>query len=523
MTSRLHLASCYNEISQHVERAAGWLESALPESGLYPRAAIIARLRQRLADAVHLPLLRARRAEALDGRASGKTHTIALGGITLDSANGVVHVTAGVLARSFAEFAKHWLLALWGMTRALRPAARPGRSPATLVLGAPGADIAAGGDDSAFLAFCRSGPVAPLRSAGNIIVQANEPRTSSRPDTATYARWPLLEIASQRGLKATEYLRFLAGHVCAAARFVAGVVQMPLTCLLARDFAYHAAAAALNHASAIEGVVLTNTYFNDQLLWMTDLPGRRFRAHLVFYSMMGSAFVYREHPLHAVFPGFRFLRADEFWVWTEGQARLLHDLGVAGAVHVAGPMVWRLPETQAPARGNSAAITVFDVTPVTETVAGEFGLAYNYYCTKNALKFLDDILATGDEARGRLGLDLRVALKHKRGYAATVHDSVYIDRIEAARARVDLLPPETNIHALLASSALAIVIPFSSPAYVAAYLGVPAIYYDPTGELMPTAEPHPLIRHAAGREELLQAVLALLSENAAGNRAGGRA
>jgi len=67
---------------------------------------------------------------------------------------------------------------------------------------------------------------------------------------------------------------------------------------------------------------------------------------------------------------------------------------------------------------------------------------------------------------------------------------------------------ETNLYSLIAGAAVVVVIPYSSPAYVAAQLGVPAIYYDPSGEIVPSQEPHPGVQFVAGPEALLAALCA---------------
>ena len=55
-----------------------------------------------------------------------------------------------------------------------------------------------------------------------------------------------------------------------------------------------------------------------------------------------------------------------------------------------------------------------------------------------------------------------------------------------------------------------IVVPWSSPAYVAQSLGIPAIYYDPSGELLPTFDQLPGIEFASGPEALLKVMRRLL-------------
>ena len=77
------------------------------------------------------------------------------------------------------------------------------------------------------------------------------------------------------------------------------------------------------------------------------------------------------------------------------------------------------------------------------------------------------------------------------------------------KGAIQTVATETNLYSLIAGAAVVVVIPYSSPAYVAAQLGVPAIYYDPGGEIVPTHEPHPGVRFVTGQEALWAALGAL--------------
>jgi hypothetical protein len=80
------------------------------------------------------------------------------------------------------------------------------------------------------------------------------------------------------------------------------------------------------------------------------------------------------------------------------------------------------------------------------------------------------------------------------------------------------------MYAMLANSDLSIIVPWSSPAYVASHLGRRAVFFDPTMELLPTFESASLVMFASGRTELLnialQAVLArhLVADESGGGR-----
>lgn len=192
---------------------------------------------------------------------------------------------------------------------------------------------------------------------------------------------------------------------------------------------------------------------------------------------------------------------------------ILQSLGVPGDFHVKGPLVWRMPPARRP-DCRSLSIAVFDVTPISPQTEKLHGIRYNYYRTSNALDFLRGILAAREQINKRLDVQLRIILKHKRAYHA-IHDDRYKEQIDVwcnVNREMDLAPPDCNILSLIEDAKVVIVAPFSSPAYIAAHLGVPAVYYDPGSELLPTFEPHPLIYFASGPVELQDLLIKLVAD-----------
>jgi polysaccharide biosynthesis PFTS motif protein len=59
---------------------------------------------------------------------------------------------------------------------------------------------------------------------------------------------------------------------------------------------------------------------------------------------------------------------------------------------------------------------------------------------------------------------------------------------------------------MVSESIVAVTIPYSSPAYVAAALGIPSIFYDPTGTLVPSYEEVHGLQYAAGISDLRTAL-----------------
>lgn len=492
VVARAHLAKCYQEITALGQRIRANLESSIPDIGPYPKHRVVLRLAQRILEMIHLDYLRGRR----DALFQPDAEAVTLGGLRMNLRTGAVGPGYRVLLRTVAFFLRAWAFLLLQAPLALR--SRRSRSAVTLILGLRQRDFLSAGSAREFLAFCGEGKVAPLAGATTLVVQ-DRVKAPHCEERLSVGRVGLLE-ALRRAPRA-KLSRFLAEHAAAFAWYVAGTLRRAILCLLDRDFAEYAMAARLSEARGLKDVVVTNTWFAEQPLWVTDLPGRTFGAHLVCYSMLGRAFGYADAPESPPHPGFGLMRADSFWVWTPGQRELLSELGVEGEVHVCGPLVWRVKHR---ASGRGLQIALFDVTPVRPEVADRLGLAYNYYYSaQNCTAFLTDVVAAARALEARTGRAVRVLLKHKRPFG-DVHDKRYIDLV-ASFCDQDLLrtvEPDVNPYVLLDESFAAVVMPFSSPAYIARDAGVPAIYYDPTGLLLPSFEQAEGIAFARSRDDL---------------------
>ena len=94
-----------------------------------------------------------------------------------------------------------------------------------------------------------------------------------------------------------------------------------------------------------------------------------------------------------------------------------------------------------------------------------------------------------------------------------MHDPRYAAAVAAlaAEGRLRLESPDEDLYALISGADVVVVMPFSSPAYAASALGVPAIYYDPTEQLVPNQDPAPGVTFVSGREALGRAVVEALS------------
>lgn len=500
-------------------RVEAWAEVAAPSVLGYSRSSLAWRLVQRVAEMGLVSFIQecARVAEC------GKplppdSGTVRFSDLTVEMATGKAGLRPLSVIRAVAEFVLHWGHAT-GIAMLSFLNRRERKGAATLLFGVGNECLKFGDDDARFVQFCQNGPVSPLSEATRLIVQTAREIRSVQPNRFGYARFPLFALLQENAQSLGEFLRFMLSHFRAAGAYLCAVVRLPLLSILGRDFAYHAMVEHLNRKSLIEAVVITNSNYSAQPLWMSHLPERRFRTHMVWYSQNTIPLAYVDDPIEVNIPNYRYMRVDDSWVWTEGYAAYLRTLAIPGDIHVVGPILWYLPPVSAAPEDASDDIlfTLFDVTPVKDAVAESIGLFGNYYSVQNMAQFVEETLSVCRELEATTGRRVRLSLKHKRSYNDRTHDPRYrelISRLTASEGGIESIPFETNMYVLLANSDLAIVVPYSSPAYVASNRRAHAVYFDPTKTLVPTFQPAPHVTFASGRAELLRVALDAVSDRA---------
>jgi hypothetical protein len=503
-------ANAYLAFDRTVRTVERWLATQhVPDCGAGAEA-VRERLAQRIVELALPPFLRSWPTRDC-GTATG---AIDRGPVHVRAESGHTRLGPACFARLLLEFGAHWGLAFAAIVKGFFARART-PAPVTLLFGVGDEGLFQRGSDSRFVEFCKNGPLRPLSQASRIVAQAAA-RTGTVSDArVSYARRPLLELARIVPLTAVGRLGLLARHLLAPLTFVAAVTRRPLLALLAPDLAVGHVARALHRRGFIEAVVITNTMYTSQPLWMRELARETGTLHMVWYSQNTIPFVYARDGVVADIPHNRHIRVNHHWVWTEGYRAYLEKLGIGRSVHVVGPILWYLPSREA-VYGDGIQIAVFDVTPMNEAYAQKLGLIDNYYSAKNMFSFIRGVIALKAALETTLERPVRVLLKHKRGYGA-VHDAGYIDFI-AQQSRpggpLTLVPPDDDMYSMIAASALSIVAPYSSPAHVSAHLGIPAIFFDAPRMLDESFERGPLLDFASGEEALINKATRALAGSA---------
>lgn len=509
----------YESFEKTFSRLEPGLRASAPAMLGYAAEDVAGRLAQRVVELALHPSMRAAALRYDAGQdPSPPADTVEkLGGLRFGG--GRIAITLGAWLRSASEFFAQWLRAFGVMARAFLAPREGPTTPATLLFGVGAEDVVVEGSDARFVEFCRRGPLPLLEGAGHLIVERATPLTSTEPRLVTYARYPLFEAARLRRPGLMDLAHFLLAQLCSAAAFIRVAITRPIAAILARDLAFNALALDLDRRRLLHSVFITNSHYHVQPLWMRVLPGRRFTSHMAWYSQNSIPFRYARDGVQAYLPNHRHIAVDHIWVWTPGYAEYLRGRGVSGSVHIVGPILWYLPPAKVEA-ANRLRIAVFDVTPQVRSLTMSVGLSYNYYRASNVTRFIRDMVEARDEVQRELGEPIELVLKHKRTPSAH-HDPGYVALVRRLEeeTRMTLVPPHASVYELIGAAALVVVMPYSSPAYVAAAMRVPSLYYDPESELIPNYEPGERIGFAAGREALRSAIARALQSRTTSLRA----
>jgi len=515
MNSRFHTAHAYNAFDRAMRKAKSRLAMSPTALLDFSQQDVRRRIAQRLVEVLLGPGIATWAAtgdHAYPPFSAGETMAE---GVSLNVESGAVGVEASAFLTFLYGFAVRWLVVLvWLLHSLVRPS-NVSHGAATVLLGLGQSDIWLGKSDQRFVRFCTDGPITPLARARRIVVQAAVQGGEASSPRVSYAKYPLRDVLRSSRIPFKSRVTALLSHLMLAPRVLVDMVRTPRAAIVAQDCAYVALTGHLDRCGLIENIVITNSLYMSQPLWMCALPGRRFRTHMVWYSQNTVPVVYASDNERSNIPSYRHMQLDEHWVWTEQYAKQLRDLGSDATIHSVGPILWYLPEAGSH-KGTVPTVVVFDVSPVTEEFARQLGLVKNYYAASNMIAFIEQVVATCEKTGARLGQPILVLLKHKRSHSE-VHDRSYLQCVSKLLdgGRMQLAPAQTNLYSLIAATSVAVVVPYSSPAQVAATLGVPAIYFDPTQQLLPTHDPESLITFASGPTALATAFDRLFQPRAA--------
>jgi hypothetical protein len=501
-------ARIYEDYDRIVGRVEAWVARCDPRVANCDDVHVRARIVQRIVDLT---------SDGYAGQRASLTHSLCAGDAGRFIVNGVgVNPDSGRVSVSLRQRLSCWVsfFAVWARTLGVLVKAVTGPAPAhddavTLLLDTP---AGCERSDAQFVRFCREGRIAVLRQAKRVVAAAATTPEVTDARHFAYSPQPLhrfFERELARGLR----WRLLVLHLCTPFRYLHVMFAAGLRVLLARDLALLPLIALLSKRRRIDAMIITTSSFTGQPLWMVGMTGRTFQLHMLWYSQNFVPKMYAGDTRRPDLPASRHMRVDVHWVWTPGFCDYLRDLGQSGEINVVGPILWYLPtpgRARERASPDALKVALFDITPLPDGTTA-FGALKNYYTVATISRFVSDSLARCEAVGRALRRPVLVLLKHKRAPKVGRHASVYLDFLDElvrTHPTFQLIDHRTSLFDLLDDCDVSISVPYTSTAYVASWLGKPAIYYDSSGEVVPNFERTDLIRFASDAEQLQ----ALLSE-----------
>ena len=499
---------------REIDNARAWLQARIFDACGYPSGVLCDRLMQRLVQISRYPYALA---VSVLCKAGGNCFPVPVPGAQIDCGrasmemgSGKITVTARQLLANQRDFFLRWAYCLSAIVF-VKKAGKNDHRPAVLVSGIGEESLFIDKDDLRFVNYCRSGPIVPLRDGKRFLVQSASRHASSCPSDFNYCRSPLIELLREAQLGFSGRLRLAVSHLILFFAYVSAVFRLRQLSLLGGDFAYCSIATELDRRGLIESIVVTISSIASQPLWARNL--QRANVHMAWYAQNFKPIVHSADGLESDIPTLRWMRVDTHWVWTHALARYLRSLGQDKAIEVVGPILWYLPEMSTPAK-SAIEILVLDNSPFDDETALRNGEIVNYNHPDNLFSFVRDVTALKPELEKTFRLRVSFRWKTARGYRPG-YDKAYFDHLEALNSRgsISLEHYSANMYSLISSSHLVIVYPFSSPAYVADFLHVPSIYYDPTNSVSrhDFGDAPSLISFANTPDKLLSAAISALT------------
>lgn len=231
-------------------------------------------------------------------------------------------------------------------------------------------------------------------------------------------------------------------------------------------------------------------------LWTYELDSKGSRASLYFYSTNCERFLGAQgYP--SPHYGYAAMSWPRYLVWDSYQADFVRRVaGQSSTVVEVGP-IWFSSNTQELDELSGRYIALFDVTPFRYSRFCEFGMDNLFYTPAVANSFVRDVI----ELSRQVGV--QVLWKRKRNVGRSAHPK-YRNFVESLHYGDDLqlLAPEISAIRVIQASSAVISMPFTSTALIARSLGVPSVYYDPSGIVQRDDRAAHGIEILIGRDEL---------------------
>lgn len=199
---------------------------------------------------------------------------------------------------------------------------------------------------------------------------------------------------------------------------------------------------------------------------------------------------------------------DLHLVWNETQKITLQRYA-QGKIKAIGSSVFHpVPIVKKSTFRNNVQINIiyFDIPPINSKITTYFTSADRLLNTYNEIKEVLDSLSM------RLNLSIELSVKPKRKlYSSKSDDYSKLLTKDKRKGLIKVLSPQSNLYNLVSSNDIVIAYPWTSPAYIARELSIPALYFvsdlELEWKLSKNRSGIPLIRNKIKLEEVLESYI----------------
>lgn len=342
-----------------------------------------------------------------------------------------------------------------------------------------------------FLDYCRDGSIDILKVGTDhkIVVQERGMKESS--DFVVFTSDAFLYLIKNSNFSIMDFLIYMRNMLTTSLLMINFCFNRKTETLLSRDLGLLPLIRLFERKLMIKDLILTNSSFYDQEIWLSSDSEKLFKTHMLWYSNNSIPLRYANVEGTYEHPATSFISIDNQWTWSKTHLEWLMKNTSAKIFHSVDPILFHLNSYRS--KINLAFdIIIYDVTPVNMDWISENihpDLDY-YYKAENGIKFITDILNAVLIVEKQMSIKLRVGIKHKRK-STSLHDRVYLDFIDDIifSGKASLVHERSSIYKLISECQISAVIPFSSPALVASHLNKPVFYLDPSERLCRNSSP----------------------------------
>lgn len=334
-----------------------------------------------------------------------------------------------------------------------------------------------------FSDFCESSEIDCLGSDKIIVVNDANDFQSSEKIIFT-PKYPLFYLLDKTPVSLRDFLRVVYDIISVNISLVFMAFHNPVVFLAYKDLSLFPLVKLLNEKGMIGEVITTNSSFFDQESCFLELPERKFKLSMVWYSGDLGWYDYDTNTFFEDNPEIFSLRADNHYVWTALQKkRFEQECIFPQDIKVCGPMMFYLESKEFEKNSDEKVITIFDTVPYNEEFFYEIysDRIYYYNQFENLEMFMCDIISTIEHINQESeNSNLKVKIKTKR-VRLPHHDKRYFDLLSKLEEKdfVELVDPNENVFDLIKQSEMVASVPPGSPTYIGKHYKKNSFYYDP--------------------------------------------